>query len=284
MPLDLTFRKMLIKYIPQVTEKDLRKYEGLIALRHQLIHETESPESNIPTNKQKNTSKKNLGRKQKPPTVVDDITRISEQAQAIFAKVKWTYKMAYMLNIATRQFALQQGKFLQIPSTGMGLLRYLITMIKYRCIQFVALPVLWTNKIIHSIKPNFFPKFIYTAATAVLIVFGYLYGFQKIPIKPNVSNIPGQVITVGEEFSHINLDEYVSDKDNPDSTILWSCKFSENLKVTIDNNRVASIKQLHSGWTGSSVFIFTAMDSTGLADSDTVLFTVQAAKDTNQNL
>ena len=136
MPLDLTFRRMLLKYIPQVTEKDLRKYESLIALRHQLVHE--------PT----------------LPAVGGSIGAISDEAQKIFGakKVEKYYDKAHKLEIATRQYALQQGKFLQISPTAKGGWNYLKKSFNYRWVQVQTLPFLWFNKIIYTLIQLFTVK------------------------------------------------------------------------------------------------------------------------------
>ena len=113
----------------KVTEKKLKEFESLVALRYQLVHEQDR-------------------------FVSSEIKAVSAQVQKIFSKVPRTYKWTHKLNIAERQFALQQGRFLQIPTTCKGVYKYLISWFKFRSIQCVALPVLWGNKVIHIFTLN----------------------------------------------------------------------------------------------------------------------------------
>jgi len=273
---------MLLKYIPQVTEYDIRKYESLIALRHQLIHEVDLQKPNVVKDKSANTPKQNSDEEKR--SSVDDITRISEQAQAIFKDVEFYYNKTYKLEIATRQFALEQGKYLQISPTVKGGWNYLKKFVNYRWVQITTLPFLWFNKAKYSVTHLTFPKIAISTLSMVLVVYGFVILPPKFSDKPEVSDIPDQTITVGEKFSPVALDEYVSDKDNSDSEIKWSFKFTENLKVTIDANRVATIKPLHAGWTGSKVLIFKATDPMGCSDCDTVLFQVKAMEDSTKTI
>jgi hypothetical protein len=272
MPIDLTFRRMLLKYIPQVSEYDIRKYESLIALRHQLIHEEIVKPTPIPSKS---------GTVAKHPPVGGSIGLVTEDAQKIFKAVEPNYNRVHKLEIATRQFALEQGKYLQVPPTFKGGVNYIAKFFKFRWIQLSTLPFLWLNKGLYSMTHLTIPKIAATTISTVLVVSGIGFGLQKMQ-KPEVSQIPDQTIGVGESFSPIKLDDYVTDKNNPDSTMTWSHNFCKNLKVTIDTNRIANIEQLHKGWTGISVFIFTATDPTGLSDCDTVLFIVKPVKDSSE--
>jgi len=48
---------------------------------------------------------------------------------------------------------------------------------------------------------------------------------------PIVSDIPGQTITVSDTFTTITLDNYVSDVEDPDTSISWT--YSGNTDLTI---------------------------------------------------
>ncbi len=96
---------------------------------------------------------------------------------------------------------------------------------------------------------------------------------------PVVSNITNQTIAEGGTFSVINLDDYVSDIDNPDSDINWSYSGNVELTVSIDGNRVATIGIPHPDWNGTETITFTATDPGGLSDSDDAVFTVNAVND-----
>jgi hypothetical protein len=93
---------------------------------------------------------------------------------------------------------------------------------------------------------------------------------------PIVSNIPSQTIAEGASFATINLDDYVSDIDNPDNTINWVYSGNIELTVIIDINRVATINVPSPTWNGSETITFTATDPGLLSDSDSATFTVTA--------
>ena len=93
---------------------------------------------------------------------------------------------------------------------------------------------------------------------------------------PAVSDIPDQTVNQGEEFAQISLDDYVNDPDNTDSEMTWTYSGNNQLNVTIDANRVATISKPSSDWTGSETITFTATDPGGLSDSDPAVFKVNA--------
>ncbi|MBC8184233.1 hypothetical protein H8E88_24325 [candidate division KSB1 bacterium] len=152
MPLDLTFRKMLVKYIPQVTEYDLRKYENLVAFRHQIRHE-------------------------QAVTAVggDDIKTVSAKAQKIFEdkKADKYFEQVHKLEIAARLYALEQRKFLQITPTAKGGWNYIKKSFNYRLVQVQTLPWLWYNKITYSLRQLTFKKLAILVAAIVLVIFGF---------------------------------------------------------------------------------------------------------------
>lgn len=95
---------------------------------------------------------------------------------------------------------------------------------------------------------------------------------------PVVADIPGQTINEGSTFTTINLDNYVSDPDNPDSEISWEATGQSELTVSIVS-RVATITIPDAEWYGSEVITFTATDPDLLSDSDAATFTVNAVND-----
>ena len=92
---------------------------------------------------------------------------------------------------------------------------------------------------------------------------------------PVVSNIPDQTILEGASFAQINLDDYVTDVEDPDDDIDWSYSGNADLLVSI-LNRVATISTPSSNWYGVETITFVAEDTGGLTDSDDVTFTVAA--------
>jgi hypothetical protein len=98
---------------------------------------------------------------------------------------------------------------------------------------------------------------------------------------PVVSNIPDQAIADDGSFTSIHLDNYVSDVETPDASIVWTYAGNINLIVSIVN-RVATIAPASGTWTGSETITFTATDNdpvNPLSASDIAKFTI-----TNDNL
>lgn len=92
---------------------------------------------------------------------------------------------------------------------------------------------------------------------------------------PVVTDIPDQAIVAGQAFTSIKLDDYVSDRDNLDSQIIWTVTGNSKISVTIDVNRIATIKIADTTWRGNEAVAFTAKDPAGLSASDTVNLTVK---------
>lgn len=103
---------------------------------------------------------------------------------------------------------------------------------------------------------------------------------------PVITPIPDQSINEHESFSVINLDSYVYDLENTDAELTWTTTHlsTNNLAVSIDGNRQATITPLDPGWSGSESIIFTVTDQ-GVnggfqqSDSDTVTFSISAVND-----
>ncbi|PID30914.1 MAG: hypothetical protein CR982_00680, partial [Candidatus Cloacimonadota bacterium] len=98
--------------------------------------------------------------------------------------------------------------------------------------------------------------------------------FRKEGINqaPVVSEIPSQTVDEGQQFSTINLDDYVADPDNDDEEIIWSIAGNNTLSIDIID-RVATISYPNT-WFGSETITFTATDPKGLFHSGSATFTV----------
>ncbi|MBW1743775.1 MAG: PKD domain-containing protein, partial [Deltaproteobacteria bacterium] len=105
---------------------------------------------------------------------------------------------------------------------------------------------------------------------------GAMFAVTAVNDAPVVSDIPGQTIAEGESFATINLDNYVSDADNPDAEISWTYSGNTDLTVSIVD-RVATISVPSANWSGSETITFTATDPGLLSDVDDAAFTVTAA-------
>ena len=73
---------------------------------------------------------------------------------------------------------------------------------------------------------------------------------------PVVSDIGNQTIAEGGSFSTINLDDYVSDVETPDASIIWSYSGNSDLLIDI-TNRIATITTPGSDWNGSEAVSYT---------------------------
>ncbi|UCB56450.1 MAG: inverse autotransporter beta domain-containing protein [Candidatus Omnitrophota bacterium] len=92
---------------------------------------------------------------------------------------------------------------------------------------------------------------------------------------PVVSNILDQTINEGGTFDSINLDDYVTDPDDDDDQIVWTCSGNTYITVSI-LNRVATLT-FPSGWSGYETITFIAKDPEGLSASNSATFTVNEA-------
>jgi len=93
---------------------------------------------------------------------------------------------------------------------------------------------------------------------------------------PVVSDIPDQTVGTGTSFATINLDGFVTD-ETPDNAISWSVSGNNNLVVSIDASRVATVE--YNGFIGTEIVTFTATDAEGLTGSDGVTFTINQNND-----
>ena len=92
---------------------------------------------------------------------------------------------------------------------------------------------------------------------------------------PVVSDIPDQAINEGEDFTTIELDNYVSDDTTPINELSWSVSGGSQVSVSIDENRIATVS---SDWVGNETLTFTATDNEGeVSNGDEATFIVNAA-------
>jgi len=96
---------------------------------------------------------------------------------------------------------------------------------------------------------------------------------------PVVSDIPDQAINEGQNFTAIQLDEWVSDVDNSDIQLTWSYSGNQDLSVTISPEHQASITIPDADWFGSETITFRAADPSGAFNENNVVFTVNNVND-----
>ncbi len=97
---------------------------------------------------------------------------------------------------------------------------------------------------------------------------------------PVITEIPDQIRRDPEPFAAINLDAFVSDRDNADSELAWSFTGNSRISVAIDANRVAVVSY-HPGTRAREAVTFTATDPGGLFGQTTVVFVVAAPSSDN---
>ncbi|GEM_PF-2763497 len=95
---------------------------------------------------------------------------------------------------------------------------------------------------------------------------------------PVVTDIPDQVVSEGESFATISLDDYVSDVDSADALMTWTYSGNTDLTVSIVD-RVATINVPDIDWNGAETITFRAADIGLLSDEDTATFTVCGRND-----
>ncbi|WP_298770236.1 tandem-95 repeat protein [uncultured Fibrobacter sp.] len=93
---------------------------------------------------------------------------------------------------------------------------------------------------------------------------------------PSVMGIPGESVNEGGKFADIKLDKYVSDDLDKPEQLKWSVSGNKQLKVSISNDRIATITIPDQYWNGSEDITFMATDTKGAAGSETVTFSVES--------
>ena len=82
-------------------------------------------------------------------------------------------------------------------------------------------------------------------------------------------------ISDGEDFVNFDLDDFVTDLDDPISDLTWSVSGNSNLFININStSHVTSISNTDPNWYGTENVIFTVNDPDGYSDRDTVSYTV----------
>ncbi|PID29143.1 MAG: hypothetical protein CR982_03475 [Candidatus Cloacimonadota bacterium] len=93
------------------------------------------------------------------------------------------------------------------------------------------------------------------------------------PVRTKIENftiaeIPMQIVSLGEEFEPIHLNDYVQNEN-----LLWSC-IADNLEVSIDKNNIATITQKDLYY-GTETVKFTAVSKNGVSNTIDVKFVIQ---------
>ena len=154
LPLNSTYRRMLLKHIPQLTSEDLDRYENLMALHTQLKFEQ--------------------GMYPKKRTSKDDLVKKSyEKALEILAPVTKQYNKVNLQWKVRRDFASAQSDYPQIPYTFTGVAKFTWLGIKFYGINIYTTLYLWIYKLIsYYIQKNNIYKIIAIIIFFILIILG----------------------------------------------------------------------------------------------------------------
>jgi len=96
--------------------------------------------------------------------------------------------------------------------------------------------------------------------------------------QPTLTDISNQTIDEGETFTLINLDDYVTDIEDPDENITWTYIGNNELQINIIN-RTANITTPYLDWNGQETITFIATDAGELNATDNATFTVNPIND-----
>ncbi len=97
---------------------------------------------------------------------------------------------------------------------------------------------------------------------------------------PVVSGILDQVVSEGQPFALIALDDHVADPDNDDADMSWTATGEGALQVDINHAmRTVAISAPDPEWSGAEEITFTATDPGGATAGQIALFTIIAIND-----
>jgi len=116
-------------------------------------------------------------------------------------------------------------------------------------------------------------KYLLSLLIIATLITGCSNGNGPDQSAPVISSIPDQTIAKNEDFSQIDLDDYVSDADHADNQLTWNYSGNSDLNIDI-TNRIATISKQSSEWVGSETVVFKAIDPDMLMDEDTAVFSV----------
>ena len=103
---------------------------------------------------------------------------------------------------------------------------------------------------------------------------------QPLNDPPVVGDIPDQTLAEGSSFQPVNLDNYVTDANDPIDQLTWSATGNSALSVSIDpSTHTASIDVPDINWNGSETIVFKATDPASASSEDAATFTLTPVND-----
>lgn len=251
--LNLSFRRLVLKYIPQLISKDLDKYESLTALRHQISEDVRTLSTADPIVNQKREDSKESSTHEANITIRKN-----------FIPNVNNYKRVQKLYMAKRQYALQQGNYLQVPSSPSAFWKYINAAINYRNVQIQTLPFLWANRLIYFIT-NFWSQ----VSFGLVILIGIILT-QFINWPPEIVSIPQDTVSVGQGSYKYQV--FATDPDLDDSL---TYSFANNpLSFSISSDSGLIFGPLVAGDDGFHSISIVVSDIGGLSDTQNYTLTV----------
>ena len=98
---------------------------------------------------------------------------------------------------------------------------------------------------------------------------------------PVISGFPDSVVFRSDSAVTLNLNDYVTDVDDPDSTLHWLVSGNNSVIVTINDILNVAVLSSPLSWTGFETLIFNVTDDSSAGDSDTLLVHVTASLGVN---
>ena len=189
LPLNLSFRKILRKYIPQVSPEELERYDRYVGLMHQ-VNEVVRTIGDPGDHRQ---------------TLIQNAIN---EANNIINPYQNLFRAALRLYMARRIFAQVQGNFFQFPTSWANLTAYLKAFGNLILVSISTLPGLWVNALTNPVPIG--------QIIAVLILIGLF--FYKV-----VFNTPPTITTPDLAPANVAIADtqqiMVYDPDIGDSTI-----------------------------------------------------------------
>jgi hypothetical protein len=97
---------------------------------------------------------------------------------------------------------------------------------------------------------------------------------------PVIGDIPDQTVDEGSSFQPVDLDDFVTDDDNPDNEMTWSASGNSSLSVNIDpESHTAIINAPDDNWNGTETIIFKVTDPGSETAEDPATFTLSPVND-----
>jgi len=176
-PLHPDFRRLVRKYIPQLDAEDLARYDGLIALRLDLLQQR----SLVPGRQSGDLGVYKSSAQERPTGAVSVsqvpgspreevdafIDRVTQAANAIIAGVREEFDAVHRLWMARRQLAYKQGGLLQIPTSREALTGFVGALLNYYRVQASTFSILLGNRI-KNLSPG---KILFYAAMVGVLSF-----------------------------------------------------------------------------------------------------------------